>query len=72
MGGPSQLNMPEGPVTDDDFAALNATERDFALRWTRMTAEEQEWFRKNLIAAIEVLRRLGVLDPPHAGEVPSA
>jgi hypothetical protein len=58
-------------VTDDEFAALNATERDFALRWTRMNAEEQEWFRTSLIAAIEVLRRLGVLEPPRAGEVPS-
>ncbi|MDF2732049.1 MAG: hypothetical protein K0S92_679 [Desertimonas sp.] len=71
MSEPSQLKMSEGPVTDDDFAAMTATERDFALRWTRMTADEQEWFRKNLLAAIEVLRRLGVLDPPHAGEVRS-
>jgi hypothetical protein len=56
-------------MTDDDFAALTATERDFALRWSRMTGEEQEWFRANLVAAIEVLRRLGVLEPPQAGEV---
>ena len=58
-------------MTDDDFAALTATERDFALRWTRMTDEEQEWFRANLLAAVEVLRRLGVLAPPKAGEVPT-
>lgn len=58
-------------MTDDDFAALTATERDFALRWTRMTDEEQEWFRANLLAAVEVLRRLGVLEPPKAGEVPT-
>lgn len=58
-------------MTDDDFAAMTATERDFALRWTRMTEEEQAWFRENLLAAVAVLRRLGVLEPPQADEVPS-
>jgi hypothetical protein len=58
-------------MTDDDFAALDATERDFALRWTRMTDEEQDWFRANLMAALAVLRRLGALEPPRADEVPS-
>ena len=56
---------PEGiAVNDEDFAALEPTERDFALRWVRMTAAEQEWFCRNLLAAIEVLQRLGVLEPP--------
>ena len=51
-------------MTDDEFAALNTTERDFALRWVRMTDEEQDWFCRNLLAAIEVLQRLGSLEPP--------
>jgi hypothetical protein len=53
-------------VTDDEFAALNTTERDFALRWVRMTDEEQDWFCRNLLAAIEVLQRLGALEPPQS------
>jgi hypothetical protein len=59
-------------VTDDEFAALNTTERDFAIRWVRMTGEEQDWFCRNLLAAIEVLQRLGALEPPQApdGMVP--
>jgi hypothetical protein len=56
----------EPTVTDDEFAALNTTERDFALRWVKMTSTEQDWFCRNLLAAIEVLQRLGVLDPPQS------
>ena len=52
----------EPTVTDDEFAALNTTERDFALRWVRMTSTEQDWFCRNLLAAIEVLQRLGALE----------
>ena len=55
-------------VTDDEFAALEPTERDFALRWVRMSASEQEWFCRNLLAAIEVLQRLGALDPPQPSD----
>jgi hypothetical protein len=33
-----------------------------------MTSAEQEWFCRNLLAAIEVLERLGVLDPPQASD----
>jgi len=51
-------------VTDDEFAALNTTERDFALRWVTMTSTEQDWFCRNLLAAIEVLQRLGALESP--------
>ena len=54
------------PVNDEDFAALEPTERDFTLRWVGMTNAEQEWFCRNLLAAIEVLQRLGVLDPPQS------
>lgn len=56
------------PVNDEDFAALEPTERDFALRWVRMTTTEQEWFCRNLLAAIEVLQRLGALDPPQPSD----
>jgi hypothetical protein len=55
-------------VTDDEFATLNTTERDFALRWARMTGDEQDWFCRSLLAAIEVLERLGVLEPPLAAD----
>ena len=55
-------------LTDDEFAALNTTERDFALRWVRMTDEEQDWFCRNLLAAIEVLQRLGALEPPQSAD----
>jgi hypothetical protein len=55
-------------LNDDDFAALTTTERDFALRWVRMTDEEQDWFCRNLLAAIEVLQRLGALEPPQAAD----
>ena len=61
-------NETEAAVTDDEFAALNTTERDFALRWVRMTGEEQDWFCRNLLAAIEVLQRLGALEPPHQAD----
>jgi hypothetical protein len=54
-------------VTDEEFAALEPTERDFALRWVRMTSAEQDWFCRNLLAAHEVLQRLGVLDPADPG-----
>jgi hypothetical protein len=33
-----------------------------------MTSAEQEWFCRNLLAAIEVLQRLGVLDPPQPSD----
>lgn len=50
-------------MTDDEFAELGPIERDFAVRWTRMSAEERDWFRESLLAALVVLRRLGVVDP---------
>lgn len=58
-------------MTDEEFAELGPIERDFAVRWTRMTAQEQDWFRESLLAALLVLRRLGVIDPP-APEGPAA
>jgi hypothetical protein len=33
-----------------------------------MTGEEQDWFCRNLLAAIEVLQRLGALEPPQAAD----
>jgi len=58
-------------LNDDDFATLDATERDFALRWTRMTDEERVWFRAQLLAAVAVLRRLGAIDPREPDELPA-
>jgi hypothetical protein len=55
-------------LTDDEFAALDATERDFAIRWSRMTDDEQEWFRDQLLSALAVLRRLGAIDPNRSDE----
>jgi len=49
-------------MTDDEFAALQPAERDFAIRWVRMTDDQQDGFCRGLLAAIEVLQRLGVLD----------
>jgi hypothetical protein len=51
-------------VNDDEFATLPQSEREFALRWARMTDEEQERFCRGLLTAIEVLQRLRVLDSP--------
>ncbi|HEY3163140.1 MAG TPA: hypothetical protein VGJ71_02210 [Candidatus Limnocylindrales bacterium] len=60
-------------MTDDEFAALEATEREFAIRWVRMSDEDQASFCRGLLAAIEVLQRLGVLDAsPPAGESAAA
>jgi hypothetical protein len=56
-------------MTDDEFAALETAERDFAIRWVGMSDDEQSAFCRSLLAAIEVLQRLGVLDDdPPAGE----
>jgi hypothetical protein len=59
-------------VTDDEYADRHPTERDVAIRWVPMAGEEQDWFCRNLLAAIEVLQRLGALEPPQApdGMVP--
>jgi hypothetical protein len=68
MYGRPTVTRPRGPrgsdVNDDEFATLAEREREFALRWARMTAEEQERFCRGLLAAIEVLQRLRVLDGP--------
>jgi hypothetical protein len=53
-------------MTDEEFAALDATEREFAIRWTRMTDDERAWFRESILAALAVLRALGVIDPPRS------
>ena len=59
-------------MTDDEFAALTSSERDFAIRWVQMTDEQQEGFCRGLLAAIEVLQRLGVLEGPSPGEPAAA
>ena len=59
-------------MTDDEFAALATPERDFAIRWVQMTDEQQDSFCRCLLAAIEVLQRLGVLDDSQPPGEPAA
>ena len=59
-------------MTDDEFAALDLNERDFAIRWVRMSDAEQASFCRGLLAAIEVLQRLGVLDDEQPPGEPAA
>ena len=59
-------------MTDNEFAALDATERDFAIRWSRMTDDEQDLFRDQLLIALAVLRRLGAIDPNRFDELAEA
>ena len=58
-------------MNDEEFATLPESEREFALRWARMTEEEQERFCRGLLSAIEVLQRLRVLESPDAPRDPS-
>ena len=53
-------------MNDEEFATLAQPEREFALRWARMTEEEQERFCRGLLGAIEVLQRLRVLEGPES------
>jgi hypothetical protein len=49
-------------MTDEDWAALEPSERDFALRWLGLSEDERDDFCRQLLAAIEVLQRFRVLD----------
>ena len=49
-------------MTDDDWAALEPGERDFAVRWLGLSEGERDDFCRQLLAAIEVLQRFRVLD----------
>ncbi len=49
-------------MTDDEWAALEPGERDFAVRWLGLTEPERDDFCRQLLAAIEVLQRLRVLE----------
>ena len=55
-------------MTDDEFAALDPTSRDFAVRWLGLTEDERERFCRQLLAAIEVLQRMGIVDGASPGE----
>ena len=54
-------------MTDDEFAALDPSARDFAVRWLGLSDDERDRFCRQLLAAIDVLQRLGFLDPAAAG-----
>jgi ATP/maltotriose-dependent transcriptional regulator MalT len=49
-------------MTDEDWAALPPAERAFAVRWLELDETERDDFCRQLLAAIEVLQRLRVLD----------
>ena len=49
-------------MTDEDWATLEPNERAFAVRWLGLDEAEREAFCRQLLAAIEVLQRLRVLD----------
>jgi hypothetical protein len=49
-------------MTDEDWAALPPAERAFAMRWLEFDETERDDFCRQLLAAIEVLQRLRVLD----------
>ena len=49
-------------MTDDEWAGLEPSERDFALRWLGLTEVERDDFCRQLLAAIEVLQRFRVLE----------
>jgi hypothetical protein len=49
-------------MTDEDWAAFQPGEREFALRWLGLTETERDEFCRQLLDAIEVLQRFRVLD----------
>ncbi|HET9757004.1 MAG TPA: hypothetical protein VFP66_10920 [Candidatus Limnocylindrales bacterium] len=49
-------------MTDEDWAAFEPGEREFALRWLGLTEAERDEFCRRLLDAIEVLQRFRVLD----------
>jgi hypothetical protein len=55
--------MPEGiGMTDEEWAAFDTHEREFAVRWLQLTEPERDNFCRQLLAAIEVLQRLRVFE----------
>ncbi len=48
-------------MTDEEWAELGSEERAFALRWAVMSEPERDSFYRKLLAAIEVLQRIGDL-----------
>jgi len=49
-------------MTDEEWAALDPGERDFAVRWLGLSEGERDDFCRQLLAAIEILQRFRVLD----------
>jgi len=59
-------DVPEGDMTDEDWAALEPTERAFAVRWLGLDETERDAFCRQLLAAIEVLERFRVFESGEA------
>ena len=49
-------------MTDEDWAALEPSERAFAVQWLGLDEGERDAFCRQLLAAIEVLQRFRVFD----------
>jgi ATP/maltotriose-dependent transcriptional regulator MalT len=49
-------------MTDEEWAALDRGERDFAVHWLGLSDGERDDFCRQLLAAIEVLQRLRVFE----------
>ena len=49
-------------MTDEEWAALQPGERDFAVRWLGLSETERDDFCRQLLAAIEVLQRFRVFE----------
>jgi hypothetical protein len=58
-------------MTDEDWAALEPGEREFALRWLGFSEAERDAFCRQLLDAIEVLQRFRVLDDGAEGAAPA-
>ena len=55
-------------MTDEDWAGFGPAERRFAMRWVALEGSARDVFLRDLLAAIEVLQRLGVLAEPESNQ----
>jgi predicted Fe-S protein YdhL (DUF1289 family) len=57
-------------MKDDDWQTIDRDQRKFIFTWVGMNEGEREHFLRQLLAAIQVLQHLGVLDSAE-GEAPA-
>jgi hypothetical protein len=58
-------------MTDEEWAALEPGERNFAVRWLGLSDGERDDFCRQLLAAIEVLQRFRVFEAGTEGSTAS-